>query len=139
MTVAILVPRVTPLNVRLPGVPTFQAGLCDRCRHQRVVRNTRGSSFSLCERHRTEPDLFAKYPRLPVLACDGFVPNGRKADAQGCFEPDEEPDDPDEPVAAEPRPGVAEDPEEPDDEPDPVAEDAAAASNGSSTRNTLAS
>jgi hypothetical protein len=24
------------------------AGLCDRCRHQRLVPNTRGSVFSLC-------------------------------------------------------------------------------------------
>jgi len=47
------------------------AGLCDRCVHQRVVANTRGSSFSLCERHRTDP-RFAKYPRLPVGECSGF-------------------------------------------------------------------
>jgi len=48
------------------------AGLCARCEHQREVRNTRGSSFSLCERSRVEPQRFARYPRLPVLACDGF-------------------------------------------------------------------
>jgi len=47
------------------------AGLCDRCRHQRVIRNTRGSEFSLCERSRTEPE-FPRYPRLPVLECRGF-------------------------------------------------------------------
>ena len=33
------------------------AGLCDPCAHQRLVRNTRGSSFSLCERSRTDPAL----------------------------------------------------------------------------------
>ncbi|HET6832029.1 MAG TPA: hypothetical protein VFH44_11855 [Solirubrobacterales bacterium] len=49
------------------------AGLCDRCRHQRVVVNTRGSSFSLCERSRREP-AYPKYPRLPVQACAGFEP-----------------------------------------------------------------
>ncbi len=47
------------------------AGLCERCRHQRLVRNTRGSTFSLCERSREEPD-FPRYPRLPVLNCPGF-------------------------------------------------------------------
>ena len=47
------------------------AGLCDHCRHQRVVRNTRGSSFSLCERSR-EDDRYPKYPRLPVMRCAGF-------------------------------------------------------------------
>lgn len=49
------------------------AGLCDRCRHQRLVPNTRGSVFSLCERSRTDP-AFPRYPRLPVLSCPGFEP-----------------------------------------------------------------
>ena len=52
------------------------AGLCDACRHQRVVRNTRGSSFSLCERSRTDP-AFPTYPRLPVRAGPG---SERRAD-----------------------------------------------------------
>jgi hypothetical protein len=47
------------------------AGLCDRCRHQRLIRNTRGSEFSLCERSKTDPD-FPRYPRLPVASCRGF-------------------------------------------------------------------
>lgn len=51
------------------------AGLCDRCRHQRVVRNTRGSAFSLCERARTDSD-YPKYPRVPVLECRGFEAHG---------------------------------------------------------------
>ena len=49
------------------------AGLCDRCRYQRLVPNTRGSVFSLCERSRTD-ERFARYPRLPVLECLGFEP-----------------------------------------------------------------
>jgi hypothetical protein len=58
------------------------AGLCDSCAHQRVIRNTRGSSFSLCERSRSDPS-YPKYPRLPVLRCagfqarPGFSPSGR--------------------------------------------------------------
>ena len=51
--------------------PAF--GLCDSCRHQRLVANTRGSTFSLCERSRTD-DRFPKYPRVPVLACAGHEP-----------------------------------------------------------------
>jgi hypothetical protein len=54
-----------------------EAGLCDRCRHQQIVRNTRGSVFSLCRRSRTEPDRFPRYPRLPVLRCPGFQPEDR--------------------------------------------------------------
>jgi len=50
------------------------AGLCDFCRHQQVVRNTRGSAFSLCRRSRTEVDRFPRYPRLPVIRCDGYEP-----------------------------------------------------------------
>jgi len=48
------------------------AGLCDSCRHQRVVRNTRGSSFSLCELSRVEPERFPKYPPVPVRRCPGY-------------------------------------------------------------------
>jgi hypothetical protein len=47
------------------------AGLCDRCLHQRLVANTRGSRFSLCERSRSDPS-YPKYPRLPVTGCAGF-------------------------------------------------------------------
>jgi hypothetical protein len=48
-----------------------RAGLCDSCIHQQLVRNTRGSEFSLCRRSRTDP-AYPKYPRLPVLACPGY-------------------------------------------------------------------
>jgi hypothetical protein len=46
-------------------------GLCDSCRHQQRVPNTRGSVFSLCLRAR-EDDRYPKYPRLPVLRCPGY-------------------------------------------------------------------
>lgn len=46
-------------------------GLCVKCLHQRVVRNTRGSVFSLCRRARDDP-AYPRYPRLPVLVCGGF-------------------------------------------------------------------
>jgi hypothetical protein len=49
------------------------AGLCETCAHQQVVRNTRGSSFSLCRRSREDP-AYPRYPRLPVLACPGHEP-----------------------------------------------------------------
>lgn len=47
------------------------AGLCNLCLHQRLVPNTRGSVFSLCERSASDPS-FPRYPRIPVLACGGF-------------------------------------------------------------------
>jgi hypothetical protein len=50
----------------------MRAGLCDSCKHQKLVRNTRGSVFSMCERSKTDPS-FPKYPRLPVLECRGYV------------------------------------------------------------------
>ena len=49
----------------------MKAGLCDSCRYQRVVRNTRGSAFSMCERAKID-ERFAKYPRLPVERCMGY-------------------------------------------------------------------
>ena len=40
------------------GDPAPDVGLCDSCRHQQLVRNTRGSVFSLCRRSRTSPSGF---------------------------------------------------------------------------------
>ncbi|HTU79741.1 MAG TPA: hypothetical protein VMF09_13380 [Solirubrobacteraceae bacterium] len=51
--------------------PPGGAGLCERCVHQQVVRNTRGSRFSLCRRSREDPS-YPRYPRLPVRSCRGF-------------------------------------------------------------------
>ena len=56
-------------------------GLCDSCVHQRTVRNTRGSVFSLCGRSRTDP-AFPRYPRMPVLECRGHEPRS-EADGAG--------------------------------------------------------
>jgi hypothetical protein len=55
-------------------VTRVPAGLCDTCTHQKLVHTTRGSTFSMCMRHRTEPERFPKYPPLPVLACPGHEP-----------------------------------------------------------------
>jgi len=49
------------------------AGLCGKCRHARIIRSDRGSTFYRCERALTDPS-FSKYPRLPVLVCRGFDP-----------------------------------------------------------------
>jgi hypothetical protein len=54
------------------GASSPPAGLCDSCRHQQPVRNSRGSVFSLCRRSRTEPERFPRYPRLPVRQCEGY-------------------------------------------------------------------
>jgi L-amino acid N-acyltransferase YncA len=50
-------------------------GLCSSCAHQKVVRSGRGSTFSMCLRHKTDP-AYPKYPRLPVRACAGHEPRG---------------------------------------------------------------
>lgn len=57
------------------------AGLCNRCRHQQLIRNTRGSMFSLCRRSRDEPERFVRYPRLPVLSCPGYQPRVTEEEA----------------------------------------------------------
>lgn len=59
---------VTPI----PRPDRPPVGLCDSCRHQQVVRNTRGSVFSLCRRARDEPERYPRYPRVPVLRCGGY-------------------------------------------------------------------
>lgn len=57
------------------------AGLCDSCRHQRLVSNTRGSVFSLCERSRTDPG-YPRYPRLPVTRCSGHEQRSAAGDSE---------------------------------------------------------
>ena len=59
----------------VPDPPQPAAGLCNSCVHQRLVPNTRGSVFSLCERSRAEPE-YPRYPRLPVTGCRGYEPRG---------------------------------------------------------------
>jgi hypothetical protein len=59
------------------------AGLCDTCVHQKLVHTTRGSTFSMCLRHRTEPDRYPKYPPLPVRACAGHEPRGGQSIVSG--------------------------------------------------------
>jgi len=49
------------------------AGLCSGCVHARVVTSARESVFTLCQLGFSD-ERFPKYPRLPVLTCDGFSP-----------------------------------------------------------------
>jgi len=56
---------------RRPAEPP-PPGLCATCRHARRIVNDRGSAFVLCELSRTDA-RFARYPRLPVVACTGFA------------------------------------------------------------------
>ena len=46
-------------------------GLCSDCLHARRLESARGSVFILCNLSLTDP-RFPKYPRLPVLSCDGY-------------------------------------------------------------------
>ena len=45
--------------------------LCASCLQARRIESPRGSVFILCELSVTDP-RFPKYPRLPVLSCDGY-------------------------------------------------------------------
>ena len=57
--------------------PTDEAltiGLCATCSHVRRIESDRGSVFFLCQLALTD-DRFRKYPRLPVLQCDGYQPS----------------------------------------------------------------
>jgi hypothetical protein len=47
------------------------AGLCADCVHARGIESGRKSTFILCELSFTD-SRFPKYPRLPVISCDGF-------------------------------------------------------------------
>ena len=51
-------------------LPADRIGLCARCTQAHLVRTPR-STFWLCGRARAD-SRYARYPRLPVLACPGF-------------------------------------------------------------------
>jgi hypothetical protein len=61
--------RVT--DAATPANREPDAGLCNACLHARRIESSRGSAFYLCELSLTDPH-FPKYPRLPVLSCEGF-------------------------------------------------------------------
>jgi hypothetical protein len=49
------------------------AGLCANCVNARRIESDRGSIFIMCQLS-FQDSRFAKYPRLPVLNCVGYVP-----------------------------------------------------------------
>jgi hypothetical protein len=53
-------------------VASVPAGLCEDCQHSKRIGSAKGSVFRLCLLHDRDP-RFPKYPRLPVLACDGYA------------------------------------------------------------------
>jgi hypothetical protein len=55
----------------MSDAPDPRAGLCAICAHCHRVSSTRGSTFYLCTRAEREAG-YMRYPRLPVLRCDGF-------------------------------------------------------------------
>ena len=55
-----------------PNRPQPNAGLCAHCLHSRLIESARGSVFMLCQLSATDP-RFPKYPRLPVLSCEGYA------------------------------------------------------------------
>jgi len=60
------------VTVSLKNPPAHpNPGLCDHCTHARRIESNRGSQFLLCQLAATD-SRFAKYPRLPVLCCEGY-------------------------------------------------------------------
>lgn len=53
----------------------IEVGLCRSCKNHRVVRSRRGPKYYLCELAASDP-RFPKYPPLPVVECEGYVPGG---------------------------------------------------------------
>jgi len=49
-------------------------GLCATCLHARRIDSARASTFWLCGLSVTDP-RYPKYPRLPVVRCDGYRPS----------------------------------------------------------------
>jgi hypothetical protein len=63
-----------------------KVGLCADCQHARRIESDRGAVYFLCERALTDP-RFQKYPRLPVLTCEGYEKVGERPPAGNPKEP----------------------------------------------------
>jgi hypothetical protein len=60
------------MTVSKKSFDALGAGLCADCVHAERIETSKGSIFLQCQLSFTDPD-FAKYPRLPVLVCKGYV------------------------------------------------------------------
>jgi hypothetical protein len=61
------------------GMIERRENLCETCAHVKRYGNDRGSVFLQCGRAKDDA-RFAKYPRLPVLRCEGWEPVVRSID-----------------------------------------------------------
>lgn len=52
-------------------IAPIDPGLCGSCAHARVLTNRAGSTFHLCQLSREDCE-YPRYPRLPILRCDGY-------------------------------------------------------------------
>jgi uncharacterized protein (TIGR00290 family) len=62
---------VVPRAIRASAI---DPGLCSTCTHARVITNDRGSEFWRCGLSDND-NRFPKYPRLPVIRCQGYQPS----------------------------------------------------------------
>lgn len=65
--------RIWSVGLLEPDEARAYAGLCADCRFTRVMQSDRGTVFYQCGKSFEDP-AFAKFPRLPVLACPGYAP-----------------------------------------------------------------
>jgi len=54
-------------NRAMPAAP----GLCGSCRNVRIITSEKGARFFMCQLSFRDP-RFPKYPRLPVMQCEGY-------------------------------------------------------------------
>jgi len=62
----------------MPEVDNKAIGLCTDCTHRTEQVSSKGSIFIRCLLAESDPQ-FMKYPRLPVLQCDGYEPQADPA------------------------------------------------------------
>ena len=56
------------------GFRQVEAGLCASCTHVKLITSSRGTTFYMCQLSLSDP-RFPRYPRLPVITCEGYEPD----------------------------------------------------------------
>jgi hypothetical protein len=64
-------PRRASAEGDLPLGEGVKIGLCESCRHARRVVSAKNQSFWLCRLSERDAQ-FPKYPKLPVVSCEGY-------------------------------------------------------------------
>src|SRR5262249_36093602 len=71
------------VQAMVPSEVAAMQSLCEKCALMQEVVTHKGSRFLLCQLSQTDT-AFPKYPRQPVVHCDGYQPRAKNEKESNC-------------------------------------------------------